>query len=96
MSGDFQHERLLPQRHLFAIAEGDVDAGNAVRIIAVPDDDTAGRALELQIAANVIVVMVGVENVGEAPAETFESGKNRFGDGRIDRGAAPLPTSRAR
>ena len=78
---------LLSQRELLAVADENVDTGDAARVIAVADDSAAGGALQFEIAAGVVVMVMGVENVRQPPAETIERRENRPGEGRIDRRA---------
>ena len=50
------------------------------------DDGAAGRLLEAQVAAGVVAVVMGVENVREPPALGVEALQDRLGVGGVDRG----------
>ena len=77
---------LAAQRVAVALAHRHVDAGNAVAVGARADDGAAGRRLQLVIAAGVVVVVVGVEDMGEAPALLGQRREHRRRHRRIDRG----------
>src|SRR5690625_7214762 len=72
--------------HLTAIALARlrVNAGNAARIIGGADNPAAGLLLNLAIAAHVIMVMMGIEDQADAPAESFRLFQHRSGHCRID------------
>ena len=72
-----------------AVVDLDVDAGDAGAILAQADDCAAGRLLDLQVAAHVIAVMVGVQDVGDLPAALFGLREDRSGHGGIDDGHGP-------
>ncbi len=64
-----EDRRAMPaERHDVAVAHGYVDARNARRIGARADDRATRPPLELEVAAGVIGVVMGVEDVGQAPA----------------------------
>ena len=69
VAGDEEHLGLAPRRSVgVAVVDLDVDAGDAGRVVAGADDGAAGRRLDLEVSADVIAVMVGVEDVGDVPA----------------------------
>jgi hypothetical protein len=63
----------------------DIDAGNATRIRARPDNLAIRLGLELEIAARVIGMMVRVEYVCEPPALLGKGRTDRARRRRIDR-----------
>jgi hypothetical protein len=69
-----------------AVADLDVDAGNAVAVVARPHDGAAGRRLDLEIAAGVVGVMVRVEDMRDAPLAAFSRRQHRLGHGGVDDG----------
>ena len=69
----------------FALADLEVDAGDAGGVGAGPDDDAAGAFLQPQVAAGVVGVVVGVEDVREAPALALEFAVDGVWIGRVDR-----------
>ncbi len=62
----------------------DVDAGDAARIGTRTDDGAAGFPLQLKVAADMIAMMVGVQDVGERPIFGIERRQDRSNDGGID------------
>ena len=74
-----------------ALADGDVDAGNARGIGARADDRAARRALQLEIAARVIRMVMGVQDMRQPPALRVELPRDLARIGRVDgRGRAGL------
>ena len=80
-AGDLGAERVL-----VAVAHLDVDAGNARAIGARPHDRAFPLGLEREIAAGVIGVVMGVEDMRQAPAGLGERALHRFGLRGIDGG----------
>src|SRR5690606_4523813 len=72
------------EAELVAVADLDLDAGNAPRVGAGADDPAAGRGLELEIPARVIGVMMGIEDVRQRPAALLERAQYRRDLRRID------------
>ena len=58
------------------------------------DDGAAGRLLDLEIAADVVTMMVGVQDMRDLPAALFRLGQDRPGHRRVDDGDRPLCGSR--
>ena len=58
-----------------------------------PDDGAAGRLLQAQVAAGVVAVVVGDEEVGETPALGGEALQDFFRVGSVDRGREPASAS---
>ena len=67
-----------------AVGERHVDAGDARLVGHRADDDRLVMHLELGIAAGVIVVVVGVEDVGRLPAKLVERRDDRPRHRRVD------------
>ena len=72
-----------------AVVDLDVDAGDARPVAPRADDGAAGRLLDLEIAADVIAVMVSVQDMRDLPAALFRLGQDRPGHRRIDHGDRP-------
>ena len=86
--GNLDHPRLLPaDGNLVALADGNVDAGDPTSVVPVADDGATRGLLELQVAAHMVMMMMGVEDQRQRPAETVQGFQNRAGDRRIHRGA---------
>ena len=79
-----------------ALADRDVDAGNARRVGARPDDRAARAPLELEIAARVIGMVVRVQDVREPPALRLELRRDLVRVGRVDGGRRPDSASCSR
>ena len=78
-----------------AVVDLDVDAGDAGAVAARADDGAAGRFLDLEVAADMVAVMVGVQDMGDLPAALFGLGEDRSGHRRDRRRpTAPLCGSR--
>src|SRR5688572_16509776 len=69
-----------------ALADGDVDAGNARGIGTRTDDRAARFALELEVAACVIPMVMGVQDVGQTPTLRVELSQDLARVGRVDGG----------
>ena len=83
---------LRPESHLVALRDAHVQPGDTPGVGAVAHDGAAGGPFQFQIAAHVIVVVMGVENVGQRPPEAIQRDEDRVGDGRIDHGGRlPFP-----
>lgn len=67
------------------LIDRDVDAGNAITVIGGADHLAAGLRLELQIATNMIAMMMRVENMAEAPAARCAGREDRRRLGRVGR-----------
>ena len=67
-----------------AVADLDIDAGDAVAVRARPDDGAAGLSLDLPVAPGVVAVMMGVEDMGDCPAAFRGLGQRRIGDRGVD------------
>ena len=67
-----------------AVVDLDVDAGDAGAVLAQADDGAAGRLLDLQVAADMVAMMVGVQDMGDLPAALFGLREDRTGHGGID------------
>jgi len=89
--GDFAADRIV-----LALPERDVDVGDALAVGRAADDEGAGRRLQRGIAARVVPVVMGVEDMAQAPAGFLERGEHRVGDGRVDHRSAPLAASCSR
>ena len=85
VTGRLDDARLEPaDPHAVALAHGLVDLGNAVGLGIRRHHAAAVALLELLDAAGVIVVMVGHQDVGEAPAGGPQRGFHRGRFRRID------------
>ncbi len=85
MAGHEENLRLgLAETVAVAIVDLDVDAGNACAILSRADDGAARRLLDLEIAADMVTVMVGIQDMGDLPAALFGLGQDRPGHGRVD------------
>jgi len=67
-----------------AVVDLDVDARNARPVDPRADDGAAGGFLDLEVAADMVSVMVGVQDMGDLPAALFHLGPHRTGHGRVD------------
>jgi len=67
-----------------AVLDRHVDARNPCLVAGEADDGAAGRLLDLAVAAHVIPMMMGVEDVRDLPAALVGLGQDRPGDRRID------------
>ena len=80
---------LLAEFEFVAFGERHVDAGDAGAVGQGPDDDGAVTRLQFEIAAGMVVVVMGVEDMGELQAEAVERGRHRRRHRGIDRGHGP-------
>ena len=88
--GDEEDFRLgLAEAVAVAVVDLDVDAGNARPVAPRTHDGAAGRLLDLEIAADVITVVMRIEDMGDLPAAFFRLGKDRPGHRRVDDGDRP-------
>ena len=69
-----------------AVVNLDIDAGDARAVCLGSHDRAAGRCLDLHIAAGVIAMVMGVQDVGDRPALGFGCVQYRSGHRRIDHG----------
>ena len=69
-----------------AIVDLDVDAGDACAVAPRTDDGATGRLLDFEVAADVIAMVVGVQNMRDLPATLFGLGQDRPGHRRVDDG----------
>ena len=72
-----------------AVIDLDIDAGNAGAILPRPDDGAACCLLDLQIAANMVAVMVRIQDMGDLPAALFRFRQDRRGHGGVDHANRP-------
>ncbi len=72
-----------------AVVDLDVDAGDACPVAPRADDGAAGGLLDLQVAADVITMMVGVQDMGDLPMALFRLRQDRPGHRRVDDGDRP-------
>ena len=71
-----EHERV-------AIGDLDIDHRNAIAVRLGADHGAAGLVLDFRHAADMVVVMMGGENMGQVPAEHVERFEHRFRVRRI-------------
>ena len=69
-----------------AVADREVDAGNAFPVGGRPDDGAAMGRLEAEIGARMVAVMMGVEDVRQVPAMLAQRRLHRFLHGGVDDG----------
>jgi hypothetical protein len=69
---------------MVAVVDLDVDARNARPVDPRADDGAAGGLLDLEVAADMVAVMVRVQDMGDLPAALCRLGQHRPGHGRID------------
>jgi hypothetical protein len=74
----------LAQAVALAVIDLDVDAGDAGAIAARADDGAAGGFLDLAVAADMVAVMVRIQDMGDLPAAFGRLGQHRSGHGRVD------------
>ena len=70
----------------FTAADLLADAGNMVSFSLGAIDNAAELLLQRQIALDMIAMVMGVEDMGELPATSFELALDRGGIGGVDRG----------
>ena len=69
MAGHLENPRsLIAEGEGLVLADLDVDAGNSRRVASGADDGAAGGPLDLEIAADVVHVVMGAEDMGQAPS----------------------------
>ena len=73
------------QPHFIAFDHPLIDSRYARIVFGGADDAAAAGLLQRQVAADVIAVMVGVEDMGQPPAAAAQRFQHRLGDCRIDR-----------
>jgi hypothetical protein len=74
----------LAEAVALAVVDLDVDAGNARAVAARADDGAAGGLLDLAVAADMVAVMVGVQDMGDLPAAFGGLGQHRASHRRVD------------
>ena len=72
-----------------AALHGLVEPRNGPGVVGGSDNSRAGALLDLGVAAGVVAVMMGGEDVAELPAALLEGGGNGAGMGDIDRRGKP-------
>ncbi len=89
------HRRRAAEQEGIAVADFDIDTGNALGILAVADDDGPRRLLQRHIAADMVVVMMRVEDMSQPPTLGLQPLQHRRSDGRVDdRGRAAIGVMR--
>lgn len=85
MAGNGDHLGRRVAKHVgVTVVDPHIDAGNALGILGVADDGAAGSLLEREVAAHMVAVMMGVEDMSERPALGLEAFQHRFGHGGIN------------
>ena len=72
-----------------ALGQAEIDARDARGIGLRPGDPTAGRLLQLEIAAGMVGVMMGREDPVQPPALRAQPLEHRRGDARVDHRGHP-------
>ncbi len=72
-----------------SLAHLHIDAGNALAVLRRPDHLGAELLLQRQVAAGVIEMVMGVQDVGQRPAAARQRLAHRLGLGRIDDSRQP-------
>ena len=84
MRGNLEHlDRVRPELPGRALVHAHIEAGNAVAVLARAHDLGAEFLLERQVAAGVVEVMVGVEDMGQPGTAFAEPGAHRLGLGGV-------------
>ena len=85
VAGDVDHPpRHLPDVDRIALRDGAVDAGNLRRLARRAGDARAGRRLYREVAAGVVGVPVGVEDLRDPPAARRRRREDGIGDRGVD------------
>jgi hypothetical protein len=80
-----EHLRLgLAEAVVVAVIDLDIDARNARPVHSRTDDGAAGGFLDLEVAADMVTVMVRVQDMRDLPATLCRLGEHRPGHGRVD------------
>jgi hypothetical protein len=74
----------LAEAIMVAVVDLDVDARNARPVDPRTDDGAAGGFLDFEVAADMVAVMVGVQDMRDLPAALCRLGQHRPGHGRVD------------
>jgi hypothetical protein len=72
-----------------ALGQAEIDARDARRVGLWPGDPTAGRLLQLEVAAGMVCVMVGGEDPIQPPALRAQPLEHRRGDPGVDHRGHP-------
>ena len=72
-----------------AVVDLDVDTGDPATVLAQADDGAAGRLLDLEVAADVVAVVVGVQDMGDLPAALLGLREDRSGHRGVDDAYGP-------
>ena len=66
-----------------------VDAGDAVTVIRWTDDGTPGRRLDFKIAAGVVPMVMGIQDMADGPAPHLGGFQGTGGNGGINNADEP-------
>src|SRR5260221_3390984 len=88
MAGD-EEDLGLGLAEAVAVADLDLEARDAGAVAPGPDDGAAGGLLDLHVAADMVTVMVGVQDVADLRAAFFGLAQHRAGHGGIDHADRP-------
>jgi hypothetical protein len=69
---------------MVAVVDLDIDARDARPVDPRTDDGAAGGLLDLEIAADMVAVMVRIQDMRDLSATLCRLGEHRSGHGRID------------
>jgi hypothetical protein len=69
---------------MVAVVDLDVDARDARPVDPRADDGAAGGFLDLEVAADMVAVMVRVQDMRDLPAALFRFGQHRPDHGGVD------------
>ena len=83
-----------PKRPGRAFVDANIDPGDAFAVHAGADDLGAEFVLQRQIAAGMVEMVVGVEDMRQLRTAFGQPGAHRLGLGRIDHGAKARPPRR--
>lgn len=90
MAREVEDGRLgLTHAHLVAVADLGRDARDAGGLGARANDLAVERALDIQVAADLVGVVVGAQDLAHAPAPPIDLGDDRPGDAGVYDGAGP-------
>ena len=90
MARGFQHARQqAADLDDVALADAQIDIGDLGRLVVRRDDAAAVFLLQLGDAADMVVMMVGDQDVGQRPALALQRLDNGGGLRRVDRGGSP-------
>jgi hypothetical protein len=74
----------LAEAVALAVVDLDLDAGDARPVAARANDGAAGGLLYLEIAADMVAMVMRVQNMGDLPAALFSLRQHRPGHGGVD------------